>query len=214
MVVPEFGSASNFLRVDWQIETSKRNTTPSENKPLPTSAVLRRPTTLVLLALIVVVFLIGIGVARSLLEGEQFGRRITGPGPILGTTEVARMRSLGEQRGTCGGVPEPATLIRLNQSLRISSVVVCVGSMDGGELRVLRSARTANVLDVLSAALAASDDTSWRTPKCETIYPIVGSFTVQIAGHKMRLAMPIDECGFPKAAAQAALNSVISIAGK
>jgi hypothetical protein len=161
-----------------------------------------------------VVLLIGIGVARSLLEGEQFRRRITGPGPLLGTTEVARMRSLGEQHGTCGGVPEPPTLIRLNQSLHISSVVVCVGSMDGGEVRVLRSAGTANVLDVLSAALAASDDTSWRTPKCETNYPIVGSFTVKIAGHDMRLAMPIDVCGFPKATAQAALNAVISIAGK
>lgn len=186
----------------------------SENKPLPTSTPRRRPTTLVLLALVMVVLLIGIGVARSLFDGEQFKRRTTGLGPISGTTEVARMTSLGEQRGTCGGVPEPVNLIRLNEPLRISSVVVCAGLRGGGETRVLRSASTANVLDVLSAALAASDDTSWRRPKCQSTSPIVGSFTVQIEGHEMRLAMPIGECGFPKATAQAALNSVILIAGK
>lgn len=60
--------------------------------------------------------------------------------------------------------------------------------MEGGEVRVLQSTVTANVLDVLSAALAASDDTSWRTSKCQSNYPIVDSFTVQIEGHEMRLA--------------------------
>lgn len=161
-----------------------------------------------------VVLLIGIGLARTLFDGGQFKRRTTGPGPISGTTEVARMTSLGEQRDTCGGVPEPTTLIRLNQPLRISSIVVCAGLTDAGEVRVLRSAGTANILDVLSASLAASDNTSWRTPKCQSSSPIVGSFTVQIGGHEMRLAMPVNECGFPKATAIAALNSVISIAGK
>lgn len=168
----------------------------------------------VVLVLVMVVLLIGIGVVRTLFDEEQFRRRTTGPGPIPGTTEVARMTSLGEQRGSCGGVPEPATLIRLNKPLRISSVIVCAGSVGGGEVRVLRSAGTANVLDVLSAALAASDNTSWRTPKCQTSYSIVGSFTVQIEGRKMRLAMPVNECGSPKATAIAALNSVVSIAGK
>jgi len=191
----------------------KRNRTPREDKPLPTPTV-RRSTTLVLLALIVVVFLIGIAVARSLLDGEQLKRRVTGPGPIPGTTSVSRITSLGEQLGTCGGVPEPVNLIRLIDPLRISSIVVCTGLMGGGDVQVLRSVDTANALDVLSAALAASDDTSWRSPKCQTSYPIVGSFAVQIEGHEMRLAMPIDVCGFPKATAQTALNSVISIAEK
>ncbi len=127
---------------------------------------------------------------------------------------VARVSSLSEQRGTCGGVSEPVNLIRLSEPLRIASVVVCAGLTGGGEVRVLRSADTANVLDVLSVALAASDDTSWRPPKCQSNYLIVGAFTVQIEGHEMRLAMPIDECGFPKATALAAFNSVISIAGK
>lgn len=195
---------------------SKRNAASSKTKRQPISRAqrLRQPTTLVLLMLVVVVFVVGIGVARTLFDGEQFKRRTTGPGPMSGTTEVTRMTSLGEQRGTCGGVPEPTTLIRLNEPLRISSIVVCAGLTDAGEVRVLRSADTANVLDVLSATLATSDDTSWRTPNCQSSYPIVGSFTVQIKGHEMRLAMPVGECGFPKVTAIAALNSVISIAGK
>ncbi|MEI7777999.1 MAG: 1,4-dihydroxy-2-naphthoate polyprenyltransferase [Actinomycetes bacterium] len=151
--------------------------------------------------------------------GLSWGTWTAGPRPrpsssgIPGISIVARVNTLSEQGGTCGGIPMPVRLPRLTRPLHIDSIISCPSGLETGasDILIRRNARTTKLLDGFSAALAVAD--APRTAgACLAMLPNVWPFVALIQGQQFRLAMPLNGCGGPQTSATAAFAAVFQLA--